>query len=245
MTTLPALATNWIGCWLLPIAVLSPWRPFRLTRPKLSPIDWRLNAMSRSFSMAGSIKITRCTDPIANIRRGVRRKSSPKSSATAARGSQPCSVSNSLRSSHRPGMDGRELPPVVEACRDRRIVAQGPSARCCECGVGSKQCALRSDRVVEPAQVWRASAIHRADRRSFGAAADGSRPRGSHGDFTHHLVQDQASLDFVRDLLNLIATHPNARLVDPAELFFGSQDGLSSVDLTIVRRSPSSPSTTV
>lgn len=65
------------------------------------------------------------------------------------------------------------------------------------------------------------------------------------GILTHHLVQDQASLDFVRDLLNLIATHPNARLVDPAELFFGSQDGLSSVDLTIVRRSPSSPSTTV
>ena len=41
------------------------------------------------------------------------------------------------------------------------------------------------------------------------------------GILTHHLVQTAESLEFVRDVLDAIAAHPNARLVHPVELFFG------------------------
>jgi hypothetical protein len=40
------------------------------------------------------------------------------------------------------------------------------------------------------------------------------------GVLTHHLVQTPESLEFVRGILDVITTHPSARLVDPVQLFF-------------------------
>lgn len=41
------------------------------------------------------------------------------------------------------------------------------------------------------------------------------------GILTHHLVQTQDSLEFVRDVLDLVTDHPSARLVEAAVLFEG------------------------
>jgi hypothetical protein len=65
------------------------------------------------------------------------------------------------------------------------------------------------------------------------------------GILTHHLVQNNESLDFVRGVLDLISHHRAARLLNPIELFFAPQSGLSSVDFATVRKSPIRPSTIV
>jgi hypothetical protein len=65
------------------------------------------------------------------------------------------------------------------------------------------------------------------------------------GILTHHLVQTADSLEFLRELLDLIAHHPSARMLHPAELFDGGAAGLSSVERSIARSSPNGPSTTV
>ena len=65
------------------------------------------------------------------------------------------------------------------------------------------------------------------------------------GILTHHLVQTRESLEFLEDVLDLLTDHPFARIIDPADLFDGSSEGLSSVERSTVRNSPMTPSTTV
>jgi hypothetical protein len=77
---------------------------------------------------------------------------------------------------------------------------------------------------ADPARYIAQLVGHLKQRRSSNDRAEAT------GILTHHLVQTDESLEFVRGILDVVTEHPNAVLVDPAELFLSLHEGLSSVD---------------